>query len=136
MVILGEATTNDTFCFLSNVTNSSVWKPPETRTVKAEWEDQPGHRDPVFARDGWRCAVPVCTSRRELHDHHVVFRSRGGGNERTNRITLCALHHLRGLHAGRIRAEGDAPHAITWEIGVWPGRRPLLRLVGERYATG
>src|SRR5438132_3916980 len=104
--------------------------------VKAEWEGQPRHRDPVFARDGWRCAVPVCTARRELHDHHVVFRSRGGGNERGNRVTLCAWHHLRGIHAGRVRAEGEAPDGIAWEIGVRPGRRALLRLVGERYATG
>jgi hypothetical protein len=104
--------------------------------VKAEWEGQPRHRDPVFARDGWRCAVPICTARRELHDHHLVFRSRGGGNERENRITLCAWHHLRGVHAGRVRAEGEAPHLLTWEIGVRTGHRPLLRLVGERYATG
>ena len=104
--------------------------------VKAEWEGQPRHRDPVFARDRWRCAVPVCTARRELHDHHVVFRSRGGGNGRENRVTLCAWHHLRGVHAGRVRAEGEAPDGITWEIGVRPGRRALLRLVGERYATG
>ena len=104
--------------------------------VKTEWEGQPRHRDPVFARDGWRCAVPVCTARRELHDHHVVFRSRGGGNERGNRVTLCAWHHLRGIHAGRVRAEGEAPDGIAWEIGVRPGRRALLRLVGERYATG
>jgi len=104
--------------------------------VKAEWERQPRHRDPIFARDGWRCAVPVCRARRELHDHHVVFRSRGGGNARENRITLCAWHHLRGVHAGRVRAEGEAPDGITWEIGVRTGRRPLLRLVGERYATG
>ena len=33
--------------------------------VKAEWESQPRHRDPIFARDRWRCAVPVCTARRE-----------------------------------------------------------------------
>src|SRR4029450_7204602 len=46
--------------------------------VKGEWEGQPRHRDPVFARDGWRCAVPVCTARRNLHDHHLVFRSRRG----------------------------------------------------------
>jgi hypothetical protein len=103
--------------------------------VKAEWERQPRHRDPVFARDGWRCAVPVCTARRELHDHHLLFRSRGGGNARENRITLCAWHHLRGVHAGRVRAEGEAPDAITWEIGVRTGRRPLLRLAGERYAS-
>ena len=62
--------------------------------------------------------------------------SRGGGNGRANRITLCAWHHLRGIHAGRVRAEGEAPDAITWEIGVRAGRRPLLRLAGERYATG
>ena len=67
---------------------------------------------------------------------HVVFRSRGGGNGRENRVTLCAWHHLRGVHAGRVRAEGEAPDGITWEIGVRPGRRALLRLVGERYATG
>jgi len=42
--------------------------------VKAEWEGQPRHRDPIFARDNWRCAVPVCTSRRNLHDHHLLFR--------------------------------------------------------------
>jgi len=104
--------------------------------AQSEWARQPRHRDPVFARDGWRCAVPVCTARRELHDHHVVFRSRGGGNGRENRVTLCAWHHLRGVHAGRVRAEGEAPDGITWEIGVRPGRRALLRLVGERYATG
>jgi hypothetical protein len=104
--------------------------------VKAEWEGQPRHRDPIFARDGWRCAVPICTARRNLHDHHLVFRSRGGDNERDNRITLCAWHHLRGIHAGRVRAWGDAPDGITWEIGVRAGRKPLLRLEGERYTQG
>jgi hypothetical protein len=102
--------------------------------VKAEWEGQPRHNDPVFARDGWRCAVPVCTARRNLHDHHLVFRSRGGGNERANCITLCAWHHLRGIHAGRIRAEGEAPDGVEWEIGVRRGHQTLLRCIGERYA--
>jgi len=101
--------------------------------VKAEWKAQPRHRDPVFARDGWRCAVPACTSRRNLHDHHLQFRSRGGGNARDNRITVCAAHHLHGIHAGRVRAWGAAPHDVTWELGVRPGREPLLRLRGERY---
>jgi hypothetical protein len=101
--------------------------------VRAEWERQPCHRDPVFARDGWRCAVPVCTARRNLHDHHLIFRSRGGGNGRANRITLCAWHHLRGVHAGRVRAEGKAPDVVRWEIGVRARRRPLLLLLGERY---
>ena len=29
----------------------------------------------VFERDDWRCAVPGCTSRRNLHQHHIRFRS-------------------------------------------------------------
>jgi hypothetical protein len=100
------------------------------RHVRAEWTAQPRHRDPVFARDGWRCAVPVCTARRELHDHHVLFRSRGGDNRRTNRVTLCAWHHLRGIHGGRVRVWGDAPDGLTWEIGVRHSRPPLLRVAG------
>jgi hypothetical protein len=102
--------------------------------ARTTWQALPRHRDPVFARDGWRCAVPACTARRNLHDHHLLFRSRGGGNARENRITICAAHHLHGIHAGRIRAWGEAPHAVTWELGVRAGHAPLLRLVGDVYA--
>lgn len=99
-----------------------------------EWMKAPTHRDPVFARDGWRCAVPGCSSRRNLHDHHVIFRSRGGGNGRDNRITVCAAHHLHGLHRGRIRACGAAPQDVVWELGVrFGGGEPLARLRGDRY---
>jgi len=101
--------------------------------AQAEWEQQPRHRDPVFARDGWRCAVPACTSRRNLHDHHLLFRSRSGGNARDNRITVCAWHHLRGIHQGRVRAWGTAPDDVTWELGLRSGCAPLLRLHGDEY---
>src|SRR5438093_531434 len=104
--------------------------------VHQEWSTQPRHRDPIFARDGWRCAVPACTSRRNLHDHHLLFRSRGGGNARDNRITVCAWHHLRGIHQGRVRAWGTAPDAVTWELGTRPGQPPLLTLQGDRYMEG
>jgi hypothetical protein len=60
----------------------------------------------VFERDGWRCTVPGCTSYRNLQDHHIVFRAAGGSDELANRTTLCAWHHLRALHAGRIRCAG------------------------------
>ena len=104
--------------------------------VIAEWEGQPRHRDPVFARDGWRCTVPACSSRRNLHDHHVLFRSRGGDNTRTNRITVCAAHHLHGIHAGVVRAWGEAPDGITWELGIRSGQEPLLRFsAGEVYQS-
>jgi hypothetical protein len=103
--------------------------------VIREWVAQPRHRDPVFARDGWRCVVPGCSSRRNLHDHHVLFRSRGGGNERENRVAVCVAHHLHGLHRGVVRARGRAPDDILWELGVSPGRLPLLVLRGERYVS-
>jgi len=81
----------------------------------------------VFARDNWRCTVPGCSSYRNLHDHHVRFRSVGGGDDLANRTTLCAYHHLRGVHAGRIRVIGSAPEALRFELGLRNGQAPLLR---------
>jgi len=98
-----------------------------------EWEASGKHRDPVFARDGWRCAVPGCTSRKNLHDHHMEFRSHGGGNERENRIANCAGHHLHGIHEGTVRCSGRAPDDVYWELGVLPDGRVLLRLHGDTY---
>jgi hypothetical protein len=80
----------------------------------------------VFARDGWRCTVPGCTSYRNLHDHHIVFRSVGGDDELANRTTLCAYHHLRGVHARRVRVIGSAPGGLRFELGLRPGQQPLL----------
>jgi len=105
------------------------------RHVIDYWESLPRHRDPIFARDGWRCAVPACSARRNLHDHHVRWRSRGGGNERDNRITICAAHHLHGLHAGVLRAWGRAPSDVHWQLGVRVAAPPLLSSVGDRYCT-
>jgi hypothetical protein len=103
--------------------------------VEAEWQRQPGHRDPIFERDGWRCAVPACSSRKNLHDHHIRFRSQGGSNAPENRVTICAWHHLRGIHGCRIRAWGRAPDAIRWQLGLRGERPPVLDLVGDRYVT-
>jgi hypothetical protein len=96
------------------------------------WEGTPCHRDPIFARDGWRCAVPACSSRRNLHDHHVIYRGRGGGNEQANRVAVCAAHHLHGIHAGVIRAWGSAPADVHWELGIRWNAAPLLTYVGDR----
>jgi hypothetical protein len=100
-----------------------------------EWTATPRHRDPIFERDGWRCSVPACSSRRNLHDHHVTFRSHGGSNSQGNRTTVCADHHLHGLHAGVVRATGEAPSRLVWELGCIADREPLMRLHGDRYAA-
>jgi len=70
----------------------------------------------VFARDGWRCTVPGCTSQRNLHAHHVLFRSAGGSDDGQNLITLCAAHHQRCVHGGVIRISGRAPDALVFEM--------------------
>ncbi len=80
----------------------------------------------VFARDGWRCTVPGCSSFRNLHDHHVAFRSAGGSDDLSNRTTLCAWHHQRGVHAGRVRCTGRAPDRLRFDLGLREGRAPLV----------
>lgn len=88
--------------------------------------------DPIFARDGWRCTVTGCTGRRSLHDHHVLWRSHGGGNAQDNRTAVCPGHHLHGIHRHTIRAWGEAPHAIHRELGIRPNGTPLSSYVGDR----
>jgi hypothetical protein len=79
----------------------------------------------VFLRDGFRCTVPGCQSYRNLHDHHIVYRSQGGSDALWNRTTLCAWHHLRGVHGGLLRITGRAPGELRFEMGLRRGRRPL-----------
>jgi hypothetical protein len=92
----------------------------------ASWAEQGSRfRDPAdFERDGWRCTVPGCTARRNLHSHHIRFRSAGGPDEPWNRTTLCAFHHHRGVHAGAVRIAGRAPDGLVFE------------LAGERWLSG
>ena len=71
-----------------------------------------------FERDGWRCTVPACSARRNLHNHHIQFRSAGGPDEDWNWTTLCAYHHERGVHTGLITIRGRAPDQLTYELGV------------------
>ena len=71
-----------------------------------------------FERDRWRCTVPGCTARRSLHSHHIVFRSARGADLPWNRTTLCAHHHQRGVHAGRLSIRGRAPDGLVYGLGV------------------
>jgi hypothetical protein len=80
----------------------------------------------VYARDGFRCANPVCGAR-HVTPHHVVFRSRGGSDEDTNVTSACVDCHLEGVHEGRITVTGSAPE-LLWVLGknghtVVQGRR-------------
>jgi 5-methylcytosine-specific restriction endonuclease McrA len=76
----------------------------------------------VRERDLGRCRVPGC-SRRAVHAHHIIPKSRGGTDDPENLVALCACHHLRGIHGGYIRVWGRAPDHLVWEVGgvVWKG---------------
>ena len=76
--------------------------------------------DAILVRDGWRCAAPGCSSRWNLEVHHVVYRSRGGGDDERNLVVLCRFHHQRGEHGGLGRCEGRAPLGLTWRLGAAP----------------
>jgi hypothetical protein len=78
----------------------------------------------VFARDKGYCQKPAC-SKAGGHAHHIDYRSHGGSDEEHNRVSLCAVHHLRGVHRGRIRVTGRAPDDLKWEITGSRRRRPL-----------
>jgi hypothetical protein len=81
--------------------------------------------DDVYSREGWRCFAPGCSSRRNLEDHHLKYRSRGGDKKApSNRMCLCGFHHRRGEHGDLARCRGQAPLGVLWrlgrkEVGVW-----------------
>jgi len=62
----------------------------------------PARRTEVLERDRFRCRAPGCDNSRFLEVHHVKPKSRGGGNELENLITLCSGCH-RLHHEGRLK---------------------------------
>lgn len=98
-----------------------TWDP---LTQGRERASQKRPSDPVYARAGWRCTAPGCTSRKSLEDHHIVYRSHLGCDEMSNRTCLCRFHHQRGEHGDLASCSGEAPLGILWrlgrkEMGVW-----------------
>jgi len=46
-----------------------------------------------------------------------LVRSHGGSDDPSNRISLCAAHHLNGVHMGWIKVSGTAPDELRWKLG-------------------
>jgi HNH endonuclease len=86
-----------------------VWKPALTG------RSTPQRR--ILARDKGFCQVRGC-SRAADHVHHIEFRSAGGSDDPSNLVSLCATHHLRGIHMGYIRVTGKAPDRLRWELAI------------------
>ena len=85
------------------------------------WDDPdaaPKRRsDAVYNRDGWRCMAPGCTSRSNLEDHHVIYRSRGGSDGLSNRVCICRFYHKMGEHGHLASCRGTAPLGLNWSLG-------------------
>ena len=76
----------------------------------------PKRRREVLMRNGGLCAAPGC-SREASEEHHIVYRSRGGPDEVWNLVGLCAVHHRRGVHRGRLVLTGRAGERLSWRFG-------------------
>jgi hypothetical protein len=89
------------------------------RHFTATWLGSFGRRQSrsqrVRARDLGRCQMPGC-SRAATHAHHIIPRSRGGSDDPSNLVSVCTVHHLRGIHAGNLRIRGLAPDRLAWEV--------------------
>jgi hypothetical protein len=83
----------------------------------------------VLQRDGLRCANPACGNRRNLHAHHIVFRSRGGRTVLTNEVAVCDVCHAL-LHKGLLEVTGSPDGKLEWRP------RPLDTNVKLREAAG
>src|SRR5919109_1170301 len=86
-----------------------VWKPMLKRRSTVERR--------VLKRDKGFCQVPGC-SRPAAHAHHIIPRAQGGTDDPWNLVSLCAAHHLHGVHDGHIRVTGKAPDQLHWELGL------------------
>ncbi|MGV8122320.1 MAG: hypothetical protein AB2L14_21370 [Candidatus Xenobiia bacterium LiM19] len=76
------------------------------------------HNNKVLERDGYKCQVPGCSNRRNIHAHHLKFRSRGGSDSELNLLSLCTAHHLWILHILHgLKIEGTAPDELTFTFG-------------------
>jgi hypothetical protein len=118
-----EETDGSTIIFLVEdlLDEISSDRPVLTREMRINFE--------VFKRDGWQCSNPHCRSRRNLHAHHLVFRSHGGCDEKWNEGALCAACHLRLLHKGFLRITRARPAPAEDFIFELPH-------VGESYREG
>jgi hypothetical protein len=135
----GEASTENLPLRLSLPTDLAVfWRELETehrthvggdfipfliRSVLSTWQDAFSHLSKieysdVYERDRWRCQNPCCTNR-NVTPHHIVFRSAGGGEDRSNLVSLCATCHLELVHGKTARGStlhvsGQAPDDLSW----------------------
>lgn len=114
------------------VVQGSAEPHPRRRVVQGSAEPDPRHvpRGDIIARD-MRCRF--CGTTQDLHVHHIVYRSGGGGDEATNLITLCLRHHAL-VHSDKRRWQPVLQAYI--EIFYRDDRRTFLLALERQLAAG
>jgi len=93
-------------------------------------------RHKVIERDGCKCMIPGCSSRSVLNDHHIKYRSHGGGDELPNNIGACRQHHQHCIHDNHyITISGTAPDNLVIAMGIESGRPPFAIFINGRRKT-
>jgi hypothetical protein len=90
-------------------------------------------RHRIIARDKFRCSCPGCTSRAQLHGHHLEHKSQGGPDADWNLTAACAGHHQSGLHGGGLEMGGWAPDYLITRLGVNPRTGAALQCYVNDY---
>jgi HNH endonuclease/RuvA, C-terminal domain len=81
--------------------------------ARARQSIAPATRRAVRLRDHRRCVVPGCRNVQFLDLHHIELRSKGGGNDADNLVTLCAVHH-RAVHRGALSISGRVSRGVVF----------------------
>ncbi len=94
---------------------------------------RPSSHHKIYERDGYNCQIPGCSSRCNLNDHHITYRSNGGSDDLPNRTTACVAHHFHCLHDnGYIIVKGTAPDKLVIAMGVRAGKPPFALFVNGK----
>ncbi|MBL9086699.1 MAG: HNH endonuclease [Planctomycetia bacterium] len=89
----------------------------DTRTYHNRYVPMAVRRE-IFARQGFRCAVPFCDHSIFLEKAHLVAHASGGHREADNLILLCTVHHTF-FDGGIIRMEGTASKPVFRDREGW-----------------
>ena len=99
-------------------------------------------RRKLYEREGFACAL--CGDPRDLHIHHVIPRSSGGGNSPMNLIVLCRYCHANahGLHLSELVIDPEEVEQACVEYvsdmyaGYWDPHETLDYGNGKRSGSG
>ena len=89
----------------------------DTRSYRSRYVPMAVRRE-IFARQGFRCAVPFCDHSMFLEKSHLVAHASGGHREADNLILLCSVHHTF-FDCGLIRMEGTACKPVFRDREGW-----------------